>query len=140
MSQARSLEICRLEIYYKGFSILYILTLFIFKLYSPYCLPVLTPALTFRLKLLGLPYFVFFALFVLRFHLKPFHNQCENNVIYPGDPDQFIIVGTLSVSECGAWLRPLHPDGFFCIKNLTFNATGHTDVLLLFNIHSQLPV
>ena len=28
----------------------------------------------------------------------------------------------------------------FCIKNLTFNATGHTYVLLLFNIHSQLPV
>ena len=87
-----------------------------------------------------MPYFVFFALFVLRFDLKPFHNQCENNVIYPRDLDQFIIVGTLSVSECGAWLRPLHPDGFFCIKNLTFNATGHTDVLLLFNIHSQLPV
>ena len=126
MSQARSLEICGLEIYYKGFSILYILTLFIFKLYSPYCLPALTPALTFRWKLLVVPYFVFFALFVLRFHLKPFHNQCENNVIYPRDLDQFIIFGTLSVSECGAYL--------------TFNATGHTDVLLLFNIHSQLPV
>ena len=85
------------------------------------------------------PYFVFFALFVLRFHLKPFHNQCENNVIYPRDLDQFIIVGTLSVSECEAWLHPSTLMAF-CIKNLTFNATGHTYVLLLFNIHSQLPV
>ena len=115
------------------------LTLFIFKLYSPCFLPALTPALTFRLKLLVRPILSFFALFVLRFHLKPFHNQCENNVIYPRDLDQFIIVGTLSVSECGAWLHPSTLMAF-CIKNLTFNATGHTYVLLLFNIHSQLPV